>query len=60
MALEEGASAAPEGRKVPIIAMTAKAFKEDVQASLEAGMDGHIAKPIDITEFMQVLEEHLR
>ena len=49
----------PTGRRTPIIAMTANAFKEDVQASLEAGMDGHIAKPIDLTEFMQVLEEHL-
>ena len=60
MALEEGASAAPEGRKVPIIAMTAKAFQEDVQASLEAGMNGHIAKPIDVAELMRVLAEYLR
>ena len=50
----------PEGRRTPIIAMTANAFKEDVQASLDAGMDGHIAKPIDVVEFMHVLEEHLR
>ncbi len=33
---------------VPIIAMTANAFKEDVDASLNAGMQGHVSKPIDI------------
>ena len=32
---------------IPIIAMTANAFQEDVQNALDAGMDGHIAKPID-------------
>lgn len=30
--------------------MTANAFAEDVQASIDAGMDGHIAKPIDMNE----------
>lgn len=33
---------------IPIIAMTANAFAEDVQAALEAGMTAHIAKPIDL------------
>jgi len=36
------------GRKIPIIAMTANAFVEDIRDCLEAGMDAHIAKPIDI------------
>ena len=33
---------------IPIIAMTANAFTEDVQAALDAGMNAHIAKPIDV------------
>ena len=38
----------PDARKIPIIAMTANAFAEDVQASIDAGMTAHIAKPINI------------
>ena len=49
----------PGARAVPIIAMTANAFKEDIQAGLEAGMNGHIAKPINSDEFIRVLAEHL-
>ena len=37
-----------DARKIPIIAMTANAFEEDRKASLDAGMDEHIGKPIDI------------
>ena len=38
----------PDGKKIPIIAMTANAFAEDVQAALNAGMDDHVAKPVDM------------
>ncbi len=38
----------PLAAKIPIIAMTANAFEEDVQAALSAGMDAHTAKPIDL------------
>lgn len=41
--------------KIPIIAMTANAFAEDVQASLDAGMNGHIAKPIDMEEVRKAI-----
>ncbi len=44
---------------IPIIAMTANAFEEDKQAALEAGMNGHIAKPIDVGMLMAALEEIL-
>lgn len=45
---------------VPIIAMTADAFSEDVQRCLEAGMNAHIAKPIDIREISRILEKYLK
>lgn len=38
----------PDAKTIPIIAMTANAFSEDVQASYDAGMNGHVAKPIDV------------
>jgi signal transduction histidine kinase/CheY-like chemotaxis protein len=44
-------------RKVPIIAMTANAFAEDVQAALSAGMNEHIAKPIDLDVLAAVLNK---
>ncbi|MDR0723194.1 MAG: response regulator [Treponema sp.] len=43
----------------PIIAMTANAFKEDVHDCLAAGMNGHIAKPIDIEQLFTTLAEYL-
>ena len=44
---------------IPIIAMTANAFKEDQDAAREAGMQGHIAKPIDIDAMKKTLKEVL-
>ena len=38
----------PDGRQIPIVAMTANAFADDVIAAREEGMNGHIAKPVDI------------
>ncbi len=45
-----------EARKIPIIAMTANAFAEDVKDALDAGMNIHLAKPID----MELLKKALR
>jgi signal transduction histidine kinase/ActR/RegA family two-component response regulator len=41
---------------IPIIAMTANAFEEDVHKSLEAGMDAHLSKPVDIKQIYQTLD----
>lgn len=46
----------PLGQTIPIVAMTANAFSEDVQQSIDSGMDAHISKPIDIS----VLEKTMR
>ena len=44
---------------IPVIAMTANAFSEDVRKAHDAGMNGHIAKPIDVDNMMNVLREVL-
>ena len=50
----------PDGKTDPIIAMTANAFAEDVQASLDAGMDAHIAKPLVMDEVIEVVSDNLK
>ena len=50
----------PDAKRVPIIAMTADAFAEDVQRCLDSGMNGHIAKPIDPERLFHVLGECLK
>ena len=45
---------------IPIIAMTADAFADDVQKCLSAGMNAHVAKPIDPDKLMRTLSEYIR
>ena len=45
---------------IPIIAMTANAFQEDQQAALEAGMQAHIAKPLDRNKMLDTLRHVLQ
>ena len=48
-----------EKGKLPIVAMTANAFAEDVQLAKNTGMNGHIAKPLDMNKLNDVLESWL-
>ena len=45
---------------IPIIAMTANAFEEDKREALAAGMNGHIAKPIQVDKLLSTLSEVIR
>ena len=46
-----------DAKSIPIIALTANAFDEDVQRSLQAGMNAHLSKPVDPEHLYQTLEE---
>ena len=47
----------PDAKRIPIIALTANAFDEDVQRSLQAGMNAHLSKPVESEHLYQTLEE---
>ncbi|MDO4493948.1 MAG: ATP-binding protein [Clostridia bacterium] len=49
----------PGKANIPIVAMTANAFEEDKKNAFAAGMNGHVAKPVDMTQLMAVLTEVL-
>ena len=46
-----------DAKSIPIIAMTANAFDDDVKAALDAGMNAHLAKPIDMTKLKQIISK---
>jgi CheY-like chemotaxis protein len=54
-AMEEG-----RPKKVPIIAMTANVFKEDIEKCLQVGMNAHLGKPIDFNEVIEKLQFYLK
>ena len=47
----------PDARRIPIIALTANAFDEDVQRSLQVGMNAHLSKPVEPERLYQTMEE---
>ncbi|MDL2253554.1 PAS domain-containing protein [Ruminococcaceae bacterium OttesenSCG-928-I18] len=53
------ASGIEGAQRIPIVAMTANAFKEDVELCLSAGMNDHVAKPVNIDHLMEKLTEYI-
>ena len=49
----------PDAKEVPIIAMTANAYQEDVARAMASGMNGHLAKPIDVASLFKAVARHL-
>ena len=49
----------PKGIHLPVIALSANAFEEDRKKSLDAGMDDHVVKPIDIQKLKETLTKFL-
>jgi CheY-like chemotaxis protein len=48
----------PEAKTIPIVAMTANAYREDIDKALESGMNEHISKPIDIPKLFSILSHY--
>jgi CheY-like chemotaxis protein len=46
-------------QSIPIIAMTANVFKEDIENCVNAGMSGHVGKPVDIENFFAMMQKYL-
>lgn len=53
-------SSHPDARSIHILAMTANAFSEDVANAVASGMNGHIAKPIDVNELYELMKNHIK
>jgi CheY-like chemotaxis protein len=51
---------APRAQRVPIVAMTANAFREDIEKCLEAGMNNHVGKPLDFEAVLIMLRKYCR
>ena len=56
----EFTSGRPDARTIPILALTANAFDEDLKKSMESGMNGHLSKPIQVEELLELLSKCIR
>lgn len=54
------ASSHPDAETIPIVAMTANAFVEDAEKCCAAGMNGHLAKPLDLQKILSAISENVR
>ena len=54
------ASGLEKAVSIPIIAMTANAFREDVEACLKRGMNDHLAKPIDVAKVKSIIRKYYK
>ena len=54
------ASGLPRSKEVPIVAMTANVFREDIEKCLDAGMNSHLGKPLNFNELLSALERYLK
>ena len=52
------AMAREDAKQIPIIAMTADAFSDDVKACMDCGMNGHVAKPLNMPELLRLLQRY--
>jgi signal transduction histidine kinase/DNA-binding response OmpR family regulator len=50
----------PRAKEIPIVAMTANVFREDIEKCLAVGMNGHVGKPLDLDEVLLCLRKYLR
>lgn len=50
----------PDAKTIPIIAMTANAFKDDIESCMEAGMNAYITKPLDIIQIRQEIQKAMK
>ena len=50
----------PDAKSIPIIALTANAFDEDVQRSMQAGLNAHLSKPVQSDTLFETLESLIR
>jgi CheY-like chemotaxis protein len=49
----------PKAKSIPIVAMSANVFREDIEKCLEAGMNDHVGKPIDYAGVIEMLGKYL-
>lgn len=54
-----GSGKNPLGKTIPILAMTANAFTEDMEKSKEVGMDEHLSEPVDIAVLERAVRKYL-